>query len=609
MSTVSVSKTTGFDVNSFWIANSGQSAGETFSGLTSSSGNILSPTQSQTYSEYTFSAGGLSYHYYGTWTVTATQTLLAGTISASGTYDHVSVYDGTTLVADAHTMPLAVDFGTVAGAGVLGALGNLLGGVVTLLLGDAVTTPYANLHTGATPDLSQRAFADGVSATGNAGSDTLVGGAAGDTLDGRAGADLMTGFGGDDTYVVDNAGDVIVEALNGGVDTVYASSNFALSANVENLFLGGPAISGTGNALDNLIDASSFQGAVDNVLVGGGGNDTLVGGLGNDAYEVRDAGDVVIEAADAGSDTVYTSIDYVLASNVETLVLGGTAIRGTGNGSDNVLNASVFGGIADNVLDGGAGRDTMIGGLGHDTYVVDNAGDVVVEAAGEGTDTVYASTGYALSANVETLFLGGSAIAGTGNALDNLIDASAFEGAVDNVIIGGGGNDTLIGGFGNDAYEVREAGDVVIEAANAGRDTVYASVDYALSSNVEALVLTGTATHGTGNALDNSIDASSYQGAVDNVLDGGAGNDFLVGGRGNDTFVFTGNFGTDHVADFQSGEDTIRLSRAQFADFAAVQAATHQIESGSYIALDDTHVIALANVVAANLRASDFTFV
>ena len=38
-----------------------------------------------------------------------------------------------------------------------------------------------------------------------------------------------------------------------------------------------------------------------------------------------------------------------------------------------------------------AGADTMLGGTGNDTYVVDNAGDVVNETGGDGTDLVQAS--------------------------------------------------------------------------------------------------------------------------------------------------------------------------------------------------------------------------
>ena len=59
----------------------------------------------------------------------------------------------------------------------------------------------------------------------------------------------------------------------------------------------------------------------------------------------------------------------------------------------------------------------MYGGAGADAYFVDNAGDVVIENLNEGSDTVYASVDYRLTANVEYLVLQGSAGKGYGNAL------------------------------------------------------------------------------------------------------------------------------------------------------------------------------------------------
>ena len=98
------------------------------------------------------------------------------------------------------------------------------------------------------------------------------------------------------------------------------------------------------------------------------------------------------------------------------------AIGGSGNDT-------ITGNSANNMLSGGAGADTMAGGLGNDTYVVDNVGDVVIENAGEGTDTVLASISYTLGANVENLTLTGSAnLNGNGNSLANVIVGNSGNG-------------------------------------------------------------------------------------------------------------------------------------------------------------------------------------
>ncbi|WP_460431482.1 VCBS domain-containing protein, partial [Azotobacter salinestris] len=226
-------------------------------------------------------------------------------------------------------------------------------------------------------------------------------------------------------------------------DLVQASIDYRLTANVENLTLTGSAgLSGTGNDLANLITGNSGS----NVLDGGEGADTLIGGAGDDTYIVDNAGDVVIESSGAGIDTVLSSVSHVLSDHVENLTLTGTAhIIGVGNAQDNLLQGNggdnqLQGRAGDDWLDGGVGIDNMAGGTGNDTYVVDNAGDQVIEAADEGIDTVQAAVSYSLSSNVENLELTGSAdIDGNGNALDN-------------VISGNSGNNTLDGGAGNDHF-------------------------------------------------------------------------------------------------------------------------------------------------------------
>lgn len=117
----------------------------------------------------------------------------------------------------------------------------------------------------------------------------------------------------------------------------------------------------------------------------------------------------------------------------------------TGTASNDSLVGTQFGdtliGLAgDDWLNGNAGADRMTGGVGNDIYVVDNARDVVIELAGEGTDdgiVTYLGS-YTLGAEVEGLAYAGSGnFTGIGNSLDN-------------VLVGNGGADTLVGGAGAD---------------------------------------------------------------------------------------------------------------------------------------------------------------
>jgi Ca2+-binding RTX toxin-like protein len=370
----------------------------------------------------------------------------------------------------------------------------------------------------------------------------------------------MKGGASNDTYIVDNIGDVITEAANGGTDTVYSSVTYTLGSNIENLTLTGTsAINGTGNTLSNILTGNSG----DNTLSGGTGADTMLGGIGNDTYIVDNVGDVVTENIDEGTDLVQSSVSYTLAANVENLTLTGTsAINGTGNELDNVLT----GNTAANTLNGGSGADTMIGGTGNDIYIVDNIGDVVIENANDGTDTVQSSITYTLGANVENLTLTGTdAINGTGNDLNNVLTGNGAG----NILDGGAGADTMKGGASNDTYIVDNIGDVITEAANGGTDTVYSSVTYTLGSYIENLTLTGTsAINGTGNTLSNILTGNSAVNtltgnAANDTLDGAAGNDVLTGGSGSDTYLFRRIDGQDvlnETAGVSGDIDTLKLT-------------------------------------------------
>jgi Ca2+-binding RTX toxin-like protein len=288
----------------------------------------------------------------------------------------------------------------------------------------------------------------------------------------------MIGGTGNDTYYVDNIGDTVEEDSGAGTDLVIASIDYALGINAEHLTLMGLAVTGYGNSLSNQLYGNDLA----NLLDGGNGSDSLEGGLGED-----------------------------------------TLIGGSGR---DVLN----GGDHADTINGGSGDDTMVGGPGSDTYYVDSVGDIVSELSGMGTDTVKAYIDYILPTDAENLHLIGSALKGYGNSLDNFILGNEF----DNTLDGGYGRDTLYGGLGNDIYYVDRVSDLIVEHADQGYDTVYATnLGYNLGENIERLELKGlNSSNGHGNSLDNVIIGNS----IDNFLNGHGGNDTLIGGLGNDTY-------------------------------------------------------------------------
>src|SRR4029079_7210007 len=143
-----------------------------------------------------------------------------------------------------------------------------------------------------------------------------------DRLDGGAGADHMLGGSGNDTYVVDNAADVVDETDGDGTDTVQSLLSFSLADGVhavgaiENLTLSGSAaINATRNELNNVLignsAANGLMGAGGNDwLNGGAGADKMYGGIGNDTYVIDNAGDVAHEIEGAGTGTIASSLRF-----------------------------------------------------------------------------------------------------------------------------------------------------------------------------------------------------------------------------------------------------------------------------------------------------------
>jgi serralysin len=346
----------------------------------------------------------------------------------------------------------------------------------------------------------------------------------------------------------------------GGTDTLNfanSSANQTISLMQESLssVLGGRNNLGIarGTVIENAIGGSGNDTMVGNAsnnrLDGGLGNDTMRGLGGDDSYIVRNAGDRVLETAGQGTaDRVYASVSYVLTSGAAVEILSTTSNDSTAsiNLTGNALGQTILGNAGANRIESGIGAaDTLRGLGGNDSYIVRNAGDRVLETAGEGTtDRVYASVSYVLTSGAAVEVLSTTADSGTGsinltgNALAQTILGNAGANRIESGI---GAADTLRGLGGNDSYIVRNAGDRVLETAEQGTaDRVYASVSYVLTSGAAVEILSTTADSGTGsiNLTGNALAQTILGNAGNNRLESGIGAaDTLRGLGGNDTYI------------------------------------------------------------------------
>jgi RTX calcium-binding nonapeptide repeat (4 copies) len=285
---------------------------------------------------------------------------------------------------------------------------------------------------------------------------SIVGGA--DILDGCGGNDYIDGGGGADTALFSSLARSVYVNLNGIAGTggpnpfEAMGQGFDQLINIENIV--GSSLNDTivGNSVGNRLEG----GAGNDRLDGGTGNDTLIGGLGNDSFFVDSALDSVTEAVGGGSDRVYASVNYALAAGQEIEILTTTNTAGVGaiNLTGNAVAQTMHGNAGANVLNGGGGIDVMTGFGGNDQYFVDVAGDIVIEAAGGGSDRVLASVNYALGAGQEievfttTNTAGLGAINLTGNAFSQTMQGNGGA----NVLNGGAGNDVISGFGGADIF-------------------------------------------------------------------------------------------------------------------------------------------------------------
>ena len=446
--------------------------------------------------------------------------------------------------------------------------------------------------------------------------------------------------------------------INGAHTATFRSDQFGAGLLADNLTLRG-LTSSTQNIVINMVASApvlnmfawqftNWTGGTDIIRVNGTAADERIvvssqhtefdGGGGSDTVDYSGWGGGFTLSLDGANwvDAIWTSGLTDRFRNVENVLGSADADTITGDSQDNFLagnggNDILSGGAGNDTLDGGTGADTMTGGVGDDTFVVDNAGDVVIERASDaGIDLVLSSVTFDASGinqdGIENVILTGTAaINATGNALNNILVGNSASNVLignagDDTLDGGAGADTMNGGTGSDTYVVDNLGDVVIDrATDAGTDLVFSSVSFdasgAQQDGIENITLTGSANiNATGNALNNVLVGNSGN----NVLRGGNGTDTLTGGAGADIFfydIFDASAAQWDVAtDFSFADgDSIQFGETGPASFWAASRWLIRADSSSNAILAATfngfqQRLTLNGIARGDLDANDFIF-
>ena len=288
----------------------------------------------------------------------------------------------------------------------------------------------------------------------------------------------------------------------------------------------------------------------------------------------------------------YTATEEAGGSATSTLTItvtqpGQAYIAGTpgqaltsGNGSV-LLDGSL---LQNETISAGNGNDGVIAGP-NDTITLGNGIDVV--KAGD-NETITLGNG------VDTVTAGANSIVTLGNGADNVTTGSYTT------IKLGNGADTVTAGdnalilLGNGADNATAGLDSTIKLGNGG-DTVMAGANsiVTVGNGNDTVTVGANSTVTLGNGADTVT-------AISSLIDGG---------NGHDSFVCTGSFGLDTIANFGPQHDNIVLAQAMFANFAAVQSHMAQVGSNTVITYDPADVITLTGVKTSSLLASDFHFV